>query len=308
MEVRRKGRCRLSTSLLMLPMLAACGLTSNQEKGVRSFATAASAVSEVAVREIPRMRERLIAINRDLYVLAPTSHGLMPDEQVLGVNVRNFDGSLDPGVVKAMLQAADGLVGYAEVLKAIVDYDTEAELKQAADKLSESIKGVQIDGEALLSDDDVDAIAGVIRELGGWYVESKKKAAVVKIAKAYVDPVKKLCAQLQQDFDPTNADGGVAGTLFTRAKDLLVAARLAHASAGTIAERQAALAGMDRAEAALREFAVVFGQVSKACNGLVKANDNMVAVLANQELDQQAIKDFYDSVKELVDNIRVLSE
>jgi len=294
-----------------LPFLGGCSLTSKQKGAIRDFGDAASALGKVAQDELPAMRNTMVEINRDMIRANADLQqaGLQPAESVMGVQVLDLDGSLEPGVIKAALQATAGLVGYAEALGTLVDYDSDADLKTAAEKLSGSIKGMKWNGEVVLPDDEADAIGEIVRGVGGWFVEEQKKSAVRKVANAYKGVVTKLTRQLEQDFDPRHGGGGMASALFTRAKDhtALTFAILS----GTKPQpagwtRDTAMASYERAVATLRRLEVVYGAIARACNELEQANRAMVDVLDNDELDIKAIKSFFKSARDVVDSARVL--
>lgn len=293
-----------------LPCLGGCGLTSKQQGAVRDFGDAASALGRVAQDELPAMRNTMLEINRDMIRANADLQqaGLQPAESVMGVQVLDLDGSLEPGVIKAALQATAGLVGYAEALRTLVDYDSDAELKAAAEKLSGSIKGLEWSGQVMLADDEADAIGEIVRGVGGWFVEGQKESAVRKVAGAYKGVVTKLTKQLEQDFDPRHSSGGMASALFTRAKDhyTLTFAILS----GTTPQpagwtRDTAMASYERAVATLRRLDVVYGGIARACNELDQANRAMVDLLDNDELDIKAIKSFFKSARGVVDAARV---
>jgi hypothetical protein len=298
----------LATPLLLL--LSSCGLTDRQRNAVRSFGQSAHALSQFTEAELPRMRHRLIEINSTMVRLVGEEDAdLGAKDTVTGVAILNLDGALNPETIKAALQAVQGLAGYAAALSAVVDYDSERDLKEAADRLSQSIKGVEISGRALLEDEQADALADTIRQLGGMFVERKRATVVRSIVATYRPLVPELVALLTKSFDPTSGSGGLAVEVSTRAKDLAVAAKaVMRRETSPDPERRERTRGAEElATENLRQQELLATHAAAAFARMASANDTMARVLENDEIGTDEIRAFYGAVVDLLANVEVLA-
>lgn len=297
----------LATTVFFLA--ASCGLTDNQRTSVRNFARSAQAVSEITESELPKMRNQLVEINRSIVQLIGAQRAQLGENDTIGgVHVLNLDGALDPERVRGAQDAVRGLAAYAGALLAVVDYDSKKDLKEAADKLSDSLKGVKVGGRQLLDDANADAVANVVRYLGGIFVEHERAKAVRHIVATYRPLVPTLVTLLKQDFNPTSGSGGFALEVSTRSKDLSVEAMSAMRNPASDAQAIAAPAAYELALTSLRQQELLWTRAADVFDKLAKANEVMAKHMEDDEVGVDEIKVFYKSVKDLIDNIKVLAE
>lgn len=303
---------QLSKALSVLALLSCtvgCGLTDAQKKEVRNFSQAAEALAELTAEEYPRLRQSLMDVNKGLVRSVGTKKAkLGPPEKVVGQLVLDFDGPVDPDDTLAAVQAAEALAGYAAALAAVVDYDSDADLKKAADKLAGAIKGVKDkQGEQIATDAQADALGAIVRTIGGWFVEYKKKQAVKEIFAKYKAFVPKLVAVLRDDLNP-NTSRGIANELRNRAALLSTGSKmnLDKLQAPTqIAERALFIREHATAIRVLKQVGSVLAGASSAFNKVEKANNKLDDVL-QKEMSVKEIDELYKQVKDVVDNAKVL--
>lgn len=293
---------------VLLTLLTSCSLTSKQQTGVSTFGSASESLAQVIREELPKLRSQVIEFNRNSVQLdGVDGAGLTGSETVLNVKVLNFDGALDPKVMRTAVRAAEGLLGYAQALKALVDYDGSTDLQEEADKLGDSIRGVSLSGGQVLDDPQIDALEAGIRDIGGFYINYKKRKAVNRIVTAYQDVIPKLTQQLRHDFNPAGA--GFSSQLFIRTKDVLNKSIIALSADGmTPSERAFVLDIYDVAVASLRHQDLILREVSMTCTKLDDANKELVELLDNDDVHIGAIKDFYNSAKDIADSAKILFE
>jgi hypothetical protein len=255
----------------------------------------------------PLDRELNIRANRGVK-LGKDPLPFRPDEK----GAWNLDGPYDPESLGEVVAAAAALEAYAEALVAIVDYDSDAALASAGEKLSGSLKGVTIKSRQIFSDEKAEALGNLVAGLGGIFVESARYRALRTIVAAYRPVVPDLADVLRDILDPTVTNGSLAWALRGRADDLLLAANEAMS---TPAEQAALGLGGRKicadayvlALTTLRELENVQADAGGVLDQLKVAHSEMADLLSKRSLDRAQIVDFAKKVKALLDQLKVLT-
>lgn len=282
---------------LFLLVLAGCGLSATQRTAVGQFSRAAAAVGQATSTELVQMRETVMKMNVTRLTLAGKEQDL-PDHT-------NLEVQFTAANVAKIVRATTALQAYGTVLAALVGDGQETELKNAADSLVASLRGFPGIKDAV-KDEQLDAIGTVVRTIGGWIVEYKKKEAVKTIVKNARRAVDILCDLLVDEFDITKARLGAQ--FFLVAENLYTAAGSAFLNAKTMDHRGTALAAVHLAAVSRVRRDEVFARIQKAAMAMKKANGTLATALEQDEVSMTDITAFAAEVQSLVAAVKVLSK
>lgn len=295
-------------ALIVLQLLVSCALTDKQKKATRSFGSASKVLGELSSEQYPKLRQMQIDLNKAWIILSGLDKTTIDDdfELVLDYKVLDLDGGFNPDEVKSALSATKALVGFSEAVVAIVDYDSEAALMEAANKLTGSLKGVKVDGKQLVTDGKADALGDVVRIIGGWWIESERRKGLNDVVDAYRPLIPKLVNVMKKDLDP-RGKGGVAVGLFVSAKTVATFAQ-GSLSSGDIEVRQQAMEAYELAASIIRDLDTVFTRVVATAAKLSMAIDTLDELLADDKVSVDKIQDLYKAAKDLVDSFEALGK
>jgi len=301
---------RLTLGGLILVTATGCGLTVEQKAAVSRFSRSTAAVGETTSNEMIRMRGMVIQMNAASYVIM----GKVTDPSLDAPKLTDLDHNFTVSNVDTVVQAATALQAYGELLQALVDDTQQKELKSAAESFVASVKTVP---GAKLSADQGDLIAVAIEQLGGLYIEWKKKKAVKTIVTQAKDAVTGVCQLLATEFDPQQADA--LGSQFQKVTVRLQAEASHLARSTSITDRSVALTAYQLSVEARKRREEIFSKISRAAGGIRDTNHSLVSALATDTWafeDAKAtatmIKAIADTklvsqyTKELVDSVRIL--
>jgi hypothetical protein len=304
------GRHLVLGSVLMVAATG-CGLTAAQKGAIGRFSRSTAAVGETTSNEMIRMREMVIQMNATSYAIM----GKVTDPAVDAPRLTDLDHNFSVSNVDTVVQAATALQTYGELLQALVDDTQQKELKGAAESFVASVNKVP---GTKLSADQSDLIAVAIEQLGGLYIEWKKKNAVKTIVAQAKDAVNTVCQLLVTEFDPQQADA--LGSQFQKVTARLQAeASNAAQTSRSIVDRSVALTGYQLSFEARKRREEIFTKISKAAGGIRDANGSLVTALESDTWtfeDAKAAAAMVKAVadtklvsqytKELVDSVRIL--
>ena len=117
--------------MIFLFMTTACAITPPQRSAITEFGEATALFAQLATSELHQMRDTVVAMNVSRLALEGTADN--PD-------LTNLDEQFDPDVVKARVEAAQGLHTYGSMLVALSTGTQEADIQHAADKFLSSVK------------------------------------------------------------------------------------------------------------------------------------------------------------------------
>jgi hypothetical protein len=276
---------------LLLLTASACGLTTTQRAAVRNFSQATSALGEATSGQFVQMRDQVIEMNTVRIGLA----GPRAQET-------NLDGAFLFKDVMARTQAASTLQTYGDLLQGLVDDTQEQELQTASDKLVNSVRGLP-GASKRLSDAQLNAIGKAVQQVGGLWIEYKKRKALKTIVPTAEPQIDALCDLLAADFDP-DANNLASGYL-NAASRLRTVSDTSVKSATNPETRVAAAAAYQLAEAA-RARRDVLAQAATAATQLKTANKDLGEAIESDQVTTDDLKGYAATVKTLVDTIKVL--
>ena len=282
--------------ILCLLIQVGCGLTDIQKKNATNFSKATVALSQATSNELIAMRNGVIQINT--YGLAAVG------EQDPLPGIQNLEQTFTAEAIKTRIQAVDVLKTYGELLLSLVEETQEKELKEASEKFMASINGLpddyKIDGL------NTDAVQEAVSQIGRFIVEAKKAKAVRKIVDEYEDTIDTLCDKLSQDFDVNQ--GIRLLTQYQLSSDVvIVKIQDALLESNDIHTRQKLLEMYKKTQAHRDRVSTISKNISTAIVNMNTANKKLGESLNTKtEINVDSIKEYGNSVKEVVDFIKVL--
>jgi hypothetical protein len=259
------------TSFLMAILLAAlglgCGLTAKQKLALATFSHSAATVGEVTASEMKTFREQGIQANTQVLLFKGESPV---------ANLPKLD-SLDRGYelkrIQAVTDAAGALAAYGQTLGALAGDTPTADLKKASTDLLHSLGQVP-EVKAQVSQSQMDAVGTVIQDVGGFWIEYKRRQAALALVDRFGPAVDRLCDRLIQDFSsgPTQARGWVYLQLQVTQERLEVAAHGHFSTVATYADRKLAMDAYLLTQDLKSHRDEVCGKISEAAAAMKKAN------------------------------------
>lgn len=222
----------------------------------------------------------------------------IPDPAVL-------DGGLTFNVVSVRVRAALALQAYGELLIAVVDDSQQAELQSATNAFTKSLRGFDPE-KAKVSDDQLSAFGDLVQTIGGWWVESSRKQALVSVIPAADLHIKEVCNIFAAELD---AKGPLAAQVDARGQlALRVASYVLENKQSSLQDRQAAAHLSQQAAALTRKAETICPQLHRSAKQLMAAHADLVAVMGGDSRSLDDLRDFAAGVQVLLSAAAVLSE
>ena len=286
-------RVWLVAFLLLTSLLSGCALTSAQRAAVNAFGGAAKEVGTTTSTQVLAMRASVIQMNTERLVMS--GHSDIPDD------TRTLDRTLNLTTVQTVIGATDALAAYGQALVALATNDESAKLKTSTDQLTGSLTSLP---GGLLSAEQAGAIAIAIQEVGGIFVEYKRKQAIETIVLKAGPAVNDLCDQLAKDFAP---GAWVETQLATTDKLLLARASSTFMDAKSLSDRRTALEGVKLADTSQKTRTDILPLVVKAATAAKAANTKLIAALATGQWSLEDVDAFVSSALRLRNAVIVLA-
>lgn len=178
---------------LVLP--TGCALYARQKAAVGQFSESATTLGDVTSSQLKAMRDGTVEMTKQRLLLAGKSRDPNLGDQT------SLDRGFEVSRVETVSGAAQALAAYGKSLAALVNDSQSAELQAASRDLVASLGRVP-EAKERLSDKQLEAIGTVVQEVGGLWVESKRKEAVTTIVREARPAVDRLCDLLARDFAP----------------------------------------------------------------------------------------------------------
>jgi hypothetical protein len=281
---------RLLTLALLLGTFAGCALTTKQKAAVSQFSGSAAMLGDVTSSQLIAMRDDTVKMTLERLLLGGKSKDPNLGDQT------SLDRGFDVERVETVSGATQALAAYGNSLAALVDDAQSAELKAASNEFVASLGRVPTAKEHL-SDEQLGAIGTAVQEVGGLWIESKRKQAVTTIVNNSKDAVEHLCDLLVRDFDPTN--GWVAKQLQVIEDPLMAEATNGLYDGRTYNDRKIALEAVRLAHDSRMSRTQVLGRVTDAATAMKKANRALANAIANSAWSFQDIQDFAQKARSL---------
>ena len=199
--VSRRGLIILA---VLTVLLSGCALTAAQKAAVSQFSDSAAALGDITSSELIAMRDGTVKMTMERLLLGGKSK-----DKELG-NQATLDRGFELKRVEAVSGAARALAAYGKSLGALVNDTQSADLKAASNEFIASLGRVPAATEHI-NDQQLGAIGTVIQDVGGFWIEWKRKQAVETIVAKSQRAVEHLCDLLIRDFSPGNDKGGNKG-------------------------------------------------------------------------------------------------
>lgn len=288
--------CRLLTLAALLATFAGCALTAEQRAAVSQFSGSAATLGDVTSSELIAMRDDTVKMTIERLLLGGKSK-----EQNLG-DQTSLDRGFDVERVETVSGATQALAAYGKSLAALVDDTQSPELKTASNEFVASLGRVPTAKEHL-SDAQLGAIGTAVQEVGGLWIEWKRKQAVTTIVKNSKDAVEHLCDLLVRDFDPEK--GWVAKQLQVIEAPLMAEATNGLYRGTTYDDRKTALEAFRLAHDSQMRRTQVLGRVTDAATAMKTANSALANAVANSAWSFQDIQDFAQKARSLQMAVRI---
>lgn len=277
--------------------LSGCALTGAQKAAIGQFGSAASSLGTTTSTQLVAMREDTIKMNVERLVIGGESR-----DANLG-NETTLDRGFEVKTVQTVIGATNALAAYGQSLTALATNTQAAALKTASDNLVTSLGSLPGVADAI-SPKQLSAIGTAVQEVGGIWIEYKRKEAVRTIVLNVRPAVDKLCDLLVRDF---STGGWVETQLLIVQLPLLGEASNAFRSQQSFADRRIALDALRLAfDGKLRREQVVV-QVAEAAQAMKKANTNLADVVERDEITIADIQDFAARAARLKATVEILA-
>ena len=293
--LRRRGALSLAILLCTLP--ACTALTANQKAAVSQFSASATTLGDVTSSELKGMRDDTIKMTTERLLLGGvSSNPNLADPTTL-------DRGFELKRIETVSGATRALAAYGKSLAALVDDTQSAELKAASNDFVASLGRVP-QAKEKLSDKQLEAIGTAVQEVGGLWVEWKRKQALTTIVKESRGAVDQLCDLLARDFDPRT--GWVAQQLLVVEAPLVGQAADALASARTYNDRKNTLEAFRLAQSSRMRRTEVVTRVADTAKAMKKANDTLAQAVDNAAWSVQDIQSFAERARSLQTAVKTI--
>ena len=279
-------------SAVVASALAGCGLSAEQRDAITKFSEASAVLAETASNQ-------LVEVRND-YIQMRTKRQKLTQVDLKG----GFDGLLTPKDIGAPIRATTVLRNYGDLLLVLATDSQEEELRTAADKFTNSVRGLAAEKRGI-SDEQLEAVGNAIVTIGGYYIEDEKADAMKEIVPAAHPQVAKIGELLAEDFDP---EAGVITTAYVlEISDVKAATRIPllkqkkHSAVRTLAVDAQELAFQGE-----RKVAGVFPGVVSSANNMVIAHRRLVDLLISDELSVEGLSAYSKSVEELLHQLTLV--
>ncbi len=279
--------------LLLLFLLAACGLTQEQREATKAFSGAAETLGDAAAKEFPTLRQQIIEMNATSVAL----HGALGNKQ----GFDNLDQAADLDVVSVRVRAARLLESYGGLLHKLASDSRKEDLEKAAGKLTDALDGLP-EGYKVADSDQLSAVGKLVAGIGFLLVEEQKARVIKQIVSDYAEQVKTVARLLRDDFSRT--DPKLVGQLITTRVALTSVARNAlNKGKGADAAARALVlvqSNIDRVE-------TVLAKASEAAGKTIAAHAALEEALLSNKVALDDIRAFAKSVESLVGAVEDLT-
>lgn len=274
--------------------LGGCALTPEKKAAVSNFGSASSTLGTLVTKEVVAMRDDVIKMNSQRILL----EGEVKDAPGL----TKLDENFERDKVGTITKASDTLAAYGAALSALVDDTETAELAKASNAFVTGLGSVPA-VSASLSKDQQSAIGTIIKQVGGYFVEYKRRKAVEKIVVESQGAIDGLCNLLERDF----ASGALFSLSLQKPTDLLFgAASISTAQAKSYDARMPGVNAFILAEANRYRHRQVLKKIAESATKLKSANAELVKAVKEQTWSFDQLQDFVASVTELRAAIKLI--
>lgn len=186
---------------LLVPTLTGCGLTNEQVQAVRDFNGTSQEVVVLSREALSKTRADLVSFQTRLYRLGDTN-----------LDMQALDDPLTEARMTPRLEALKVTSEFGRMLEQVATFNTD---RTASLTAGLAVRGMQLHGG--LPPDKATAIASLVNNLAGWFLERRKKNAVTTACLETSVEFRKLVEVLRVEFDPADppAPNSLLGALET---------------------------------------------------------------------------------------------
>ena len=280
-----------------LVLLTGCALSARQKAAVGQFSESAATLGDVTSSQLKAMRDGTVEMTKQRLLLAGKSRDPNLGDQT------SLDRGFEVSRVETVSGAAQALAAYGKSLAALVNDSQSAELQAASRDLVASLGRVP-EAKERLSDKQLEAIGTVVQEVGGLWVESKRKEAVTTIVREARPAVDRLCDLLTRDFAP--GTGWVALQLQVIEDPLIAEATNVLYDGRSYDERKRASAAIDLVHGNRMRRTEVLKRVTDAADAMKKANAALGQAVESSAWSAQDIQAFAERAQSLRAAVKII--
>ncbi|MCP9438954.1 MAG: hypothetical protein NHB36_03635 [Nitrospira sp.] len=275
---------------LMVCFASGCALTAKQKAAVSQFSDSAATLGDVTSTELQAMRMNTINMTIERLLLGGKSKDPNLGDQT------SLDRGFELNRVETITGATHALAGYGKTLAALVGDSRSADLSAASHEFVANLGRIP-EAKQHLSDDQLEAIATAIEGVGRFWIEWKRKEAVITIVKASHQAVDRLCDLLAHDFDPQR--GWVALQLQVIEDPLMAEATNALYDGETYHDRKIALQAFRLVYENKMRRTEILSRVVEAARAMKQANGALVRAVDHFEWSVEDIRSFAERARSL---------
>jgi hypothetical protein len=280
-----------------LVLLTGCALSARQKAAVGQFSESAATLGDVTSSQLKAMRDGTVEMTKQRLLLAGRSRDPNLGDQT------SLDRGFEVSRVETVSGAAQALAAYGKSLAALVNDSQSAELQAASRDLVASLGRVP-EAKERLSDKQLEAIGTVVQEVGGLWVEWKRKEAVTTIVREARPAVDRLCDLLARDFAP--GTGWVALQLQVIEDPLIAEATNVLYDGRSYDERKRASAAIDLVHGNRMRRTEVLKRVTDAAAAMKKANAALAQAVESSAWSAQDIQAFAERAQSLRAAVKII--
>jgi hypothetical protein len=288
---------RIFSLAVALVLLTGCALSARQKAAVSQFSDSAATLGDVTSSQLKAMRDGTVEMTKQRLLLAGKSRDPNLGDQT------SLDRGFEVNRVETVSGAAQALAAYGKSLAALVNDSQSAELQAASRDLVASLGRVP-EAKERLSDKQLEAIGTVVQEVGGLWVESKRKEAVTTIVREARPSVDRLCDLLARDFAP--GTGWVALQLQVIEDPLIAEATNVLYDGRSYDERKRASAAIDLVHGNRMRRTEVLKRVTAAAAAMKKANAALAQAVESSAWSAQDIQAFAERAQSLRAAVKII--
>jgi hypothetical protein len=280
-----------------LLLLTGCALSARQKAAVSQFSDSAATLGDVTSSQLKAMRDGTVEMTKQRLLLAGKSRDPNLGDQT------SLDRGFEVSRVETVSGAAQALAAYGKSLAALVNDSQSAELQAASRDLVASLGRVP-EAKEKLSDKQLEAIGTVVQEVGGLWVEWKRKEAVTTIVREARPGVDWLCDLLARDFAP--GTGWVALQLQVIEDPLIAEATNVLYDGRSYDERKRASDAIDLVHGNRMRRTEVLKRVTDAAAAMKKANAALAQAVESSAWSAQDIQAFAERAQSLRAAVKII--
>jgi hypothetical protein len=278
-------------------LLTGCALSASQKAAVGQFSDSAATLGDVTSSQLKAMRDGTVEMTKQRLLLAGKSRDPNLGDQT------SLDRGFEVSRVETVSGAAQALAAYGKSLAALVNDSQSAELQAASRDLVASLGRVP-EAKERLSDKQLEAIGTVVQEVGGLWIEWKRREAVTTIVREARPAVDRLCDLLARDFAP--GTGWVALQLQVIEDPLIAEATNVLYDGRSYDERRRASDAIDLVHANRMRRTEVLKRVTDTATAMKKANAALGQAVESSSWSAQDIQAFAERAQSLRAAVKII--